>query len=176
MYVVRRRTDLGTDLSESLSALKEKLIDTPRVIVYCRTLMIYADLFSHFSYEVTTTLLLHLTLTFHITLFKLSCFFLNSMYSPLRDTMSFIHNNSYNSLKIIWSFKGSSPLGNEKCFRCTDFSVAIISLGTDADEVITEAFFTLTYQQRMLQCQESQSFSLATAIIDTRIYTTESRI
>ena len=51
MYVVRRRTDLETDFSESLSTLKEKLIDTLRVVVYCRTLMICADLFSHFSYE-----------------------------------------------------------------------------------------------------------------------------
>ena len=47
MYVVRRRTDLETDF---LSSLKEKQRDTPRVIVYCRTLMICADLFSHFSY------------------------------------------------------------------------------------------------------------------------------
>ena len=51
MYVVRRRTDLKTDFSESLNTLKERLIDTHRVIVYCRTLMICADLFSHFSYE-----------------------------------------------------------------------------------------------------------------------------
>ena len=43
MYVVRR-TDLETDFS---STLKEKQIDTPRLIVYCRTLMICADLFSH---------------------------------------------------------------------------------------------------------------------------------
>ena len=48
MYVVRRITDLQTDFS---STLKEKQIDTPRVIVYCRTLMICADLFSRFSYE-----------------------------------------------------------------------------------------------------------------------------
>ena len=47
MYVVRRRTDLETDYS---STLKEKQIDTLRV-VYCRTLMICADLFSRFSYE-----------------------------------------------------------------------------------------------------------------------------
>ena len=47
----RRRTDLETDFSESLSTLKEKHKDTLRVIVYCRTLMICADLFSHFSYE-----------------------------------------------------------------------------------------------------------------------------
>ena len=51
MYVVRRRTDLETDFSESLNTLKEKQIDTPRVIVYYRTLMKCADLFTHFSYE-----------------------------------------------------------------------------------------------------------------------------
>ena len=39
MYV-ERRTDLETDFSESLS-----------IVVYCRTLMICADLFSRFSYE-----------------------------------------------------------------------------------------------------------------------------
>ena len=50
MYV-ERRTDLKTDFSESLSTLKEKQKDTPRVIVYCRTLMICTDLFSRFSCE-----------------------------------------------------------------------------------------------------------------------------
>ena len=51
MYVERRKTDLETDFSESLSTVKEKQKDTLRVIVYCRTLMICADLFSRFSYE-----------------------------------------------------------------------------------------------------------------------------
>ena len=51
MYVERRRTDLETNFSESVSTLKEKQKDTLRVVVYCRTLMICADLFSHFSYE-----------------------------------------------------------------------------------------------------------------------------
>ena len=63
MYVERRRTDLETDFSESLSTLKEKQKDTLRVAVYCRTLMICANLFSRFSYEmgkVSTTLLVHL--------------------------------------------------------------------------------------------------------------------
>ena len=51
-YVERRRTDLETDFSESLSTLKEKQKDTLRVVVYCRTLIILcADLFSRFSYE-----------------------------------------------------------------------------------------------------------------------------
>ena len=56
VYVLRRRTELVTDFSESLSIFKKKLIDTPRVIVYCRTLMIYADAFSHFSYDSATEL------------------------------------------------------------------------------------------------------------------------
>ena len=50
-------------ISESLSTLKEKQKDTLRVVVYCRTLMICADLFSCFSYEMGTsqpTLLVHL--------------------------------------------------------------------------------------------------------------------
>ena len=51
MYVEKRRTDLETDFSKSLSTLKEKQEDTLRVVVYCRTLMICADLFSRFSYE-----------------------------------------------------------------------------------------------------------------------------
>ena len=51
VYVERRTTDLETDFSESLSTLKVKQKDTLRVVVYCRTFMIYADLFSRFSYE-----------------------------------------------------------------------------------------------------------------------------
>ena len=44
-------SDLEIDFSESLNTLKEKQKDTLRVVVYCRTLVIGADLFSHFSYE-----------------------------------------------------------------------------------------------------------------------------
>ena len=51
MYVERRRTDLETDFSESLSTLKEKQKDTLRVVGYCRTLMICVNLFSCFNYE-----------------------------------------------------------------------------------------------------------------------------
>ena len=57
MYVERRTTDLETDFSESLSTLKEKQKDTLRVVVYCRTLMICADLFSRFSYEMGKSLM-----------------------------------------------------------------------------------------------------------------------
>ena len=51
MYVERRRIDLETDFSELLSTLKEKQKNTVRVVVYCRTLMVCADMFSRFSYE-----------------------------------------------------------------------------------------------------------------------------
>ena len=51
MYVERRRTDLETDFSESLSTLKEKHKDSLRVVLYCRTLIICAALCSRFSNE-----------------------------------------------------------------------------------------------------------------------------
>ena len=76
MCVERRRTDLETDFSESLSTLKEKQKDTLRVVVYCRTLIICADLFSCFSYEmgkVSTTLLVHLN---GVKIVSLACFML----------------------------------------------------------------------------------------------------
>ena len=63
MYVERRRTGVETDFSESLSTLKEKQKDTLRVVVYFRTLMICADLFSVSVMKwgkVSTTLLVHL--------------------------------------------------------------------------------------------------------------------
>ena len=61
--------------------------------------------------------------------------------------MSFIHNNSYNSLKKSGrsniarhlEMKSVSGKQNNKVSEPRLFSVAINSLGTDADEVITEA-------------------------------------
>ena len=52
MYEVKRRAaDPTLDFAELLSTLQERLISTPRVNVYCRTLMLCADLFTNFSYE-----------------------------------------------------------------------------------------------------------------------------
>ena len=51
MYEVKKRTDPDTDFAPLLSTLREKLIRTPRVIVYCRTLKTCADLSDFFSYE-----------------------------------------------------------------------------------------------------------------------------
>ena len=69
------------------------------------------------------------------------------IYSPLRDTMRFIHNNSYNSLNKSGRSNAARHLERKvfQVHRITMyqnpgfFLVAINSLGTDADEVITEA-------------------------------------
>ena len=59
--------------------------------------------------------------------------------------MSFIHNNSYNSLKksgrsnAALHLESVSGAQNNKVSEPRLFSVAVNSLGTDADEVITEA-------------------------------------
>ena len=50
-YEVKTRTTLETDFQDLLSTLREKLVSTPRVVVYCRTLIMCADLFDHFTYE-----------------------------------------------------------------------------------------------------------------------------
>ena len=93
--------------------------------------------------------------------------------------MSFIHNNSYNSLKKSGRSNAASVSGaqNKKVSEPRLFSVAINSLGTDADEAITGGF-TLTYQERMLQAlpQKNSLAAAQTPITDTRIYTTDTRI
>ena len=80
--------------------------------------------------------------------------------------------------KIVWRCplrkKSVSGAQNNKVSEPRLFSVAINSSDTDADEVINRGF-TLTYQERMLQALPQKN-SLAAAITDTRIYTTESRI
>ena len=85
--------------------------------------------------------------------------------------MGFIHNNSYNSLKKSGRSNAARHSQNNKVSEPRIFSVAINSLGTNADEVITEA---LPYQERMLQALPQKN-SLAAVITDTHI-TTESRI
>ena len=50
-YEVRRRTDIDTDFADLVKTLEEKLIDTPRVIVYCQSLNTCSDLFAHFLYH-----------------------------------------------------------------------------------------------------------------------------
>ena len=50
-YEVKDRTDLETDLHHLLVTLKKEAIITPRVIVYCRSLDMCADLYAHFHFE-----------------------------------------------------------------------------------------------------------------------------
>ena len=50
-YHARRKSNIGNDFSRLLSTLREKLVLTPRVIVYCNTLLTCAEHFDYFSYE-----------------------------------------------------------------------------------------------------------------------------
>ena len=51
MYHARRKSTVDGDFAQLLSTLKEKLVLTPRVVVYCNTLLTCAHLFEYFSYE-----------------------------------------------------------------------------------------------------------------------------
>ena len=50
-YEVRQRVDIDTDFADMIGSLREKLVDSPRVIVYCQSLNIFSDLFAHFLYS-----------------------------------------------------------------------------------------------------------------------------
>ena len=50
-YEVRPRTDLDIDMKELLKSLQEHKSSAPRVIVYCRTLDMCANLYAHFHFE-----------------------------------------------------------------------------------------------------------------------------
>ena len=50
-YEVKRRTTFETDLDHVLSSLRNHSITAPRVIVYCQSLDMCADLYAHFHYE-----------------------------------------------------------------------------------------------------------------------------
>ena len=53
-YEVRNRTDIDSDMSGLVRTLGEKLVDTPRVIVYCQSLDTCSDLFAYFLYVLGT--------------------------------------------------------------------------------------------------------------------------
>ena len=50
-YEVKRRTDIESNLANIIDTLQAKLVDTPRVIVYCQSLNTCSDLFAHFLYH-----------------------------------------------------------------------------------------------------------------------------
>lgn len=50
-YEVRPRTDIDYDMKPFVCSLKKHLVEAPRVIVYCQSLNLCADLFGHFMAE-----------------------------------------------------------------------------------------------------------------------------
>ena len=50
-YEVKRRTDIESDFADLVGSLQSKLINTPRVIVYCQSLNTCSDLFAHFLFH-----------------------------------------------------------------------------------------------------------------------------
>ena len=50
-YEVKLRSDVDTDFLPLISTLREKSVHTPRVLVYCQSLDMCADLYAHFHYE-----------------------------------------------------------------------------------------------------------------------------
>lgn len=50
-YEVHAHSDVGTDMDLVVSSLKTQKNLAPRVLVYCRTLDMCADLYAHFHYE-----------------------------------------------------------------------------------------------------------------------------
>ena len=50
-YEVKWRTDIESDFDDLLGSLQAKLVNTPRVIVYCQSLNTCSDLFAHFLFH-----------------------------------------------------------------------------------------------------------------------------
>ena len=50
-YEVRKRNNIESDFADLVSSLCEKLVDTPRVIVYSQSLNMCSDLFAHLLYS-----------------------------------------------------------------------------------------------------------------------------
>ena len=50
-YEVNPRTDIDTDFRPLVDSLKERVVHTPRVLVYCQSLDMCAKLYTHFHHE-----------------------------------------------------------------------------------------------------------------------------
>ena len=50
-YEVHQRSDIETDMKPVLSSLKDHQNRAPRVIIYCRTMNMCADIYAHFHFE-----------------------------------------------------------------------------------------------------------------------------
>ena len=73
-YEVRPRTEIDTDMKTIICSLKEHKNKAPRVVVYCRTLDICADLYAHFQYELGNDSYYHLEVTKLVIIVCLACF------------------------------------------------------------------------------------------------------
>ena len=51
LYEVKARTTIDYDFSGLVHSLREKVIESPRVLVYCQSLNMCSDLYAHFLYE-----------------------------------------------------------------------------------------------------------------------------
>ena len=51
LYEVCHRTNIETDMRTLVTSLNECCIKAPRVIIYCQTLNMHADLYAHFHFE-----------------------------------------------------------------------------------------------------------------------------
>ena len=58
-YEVNPRTDIDTDFRPLVDSLKERVVHTPRVLVYCQSLGMCAELYAHFHQSYKR---LHITL------------------------------------------------------------------------------------------------------------------
>lgn len=50
-YSVKLRTDIEVDMLPLVTTLRERAVHTPRVLVYCQSLDMCADLYAHFQFE-----------------------------------------------------------------------------------------------------------------------------
>ena len=50
-HEVRTQTDIATDMEPFVRLLKNDLADAPKVVVYCQSLNMCADLYAHFLME-----------------------------------------------------------------------------------------------------------------------------
>ena len=50
-YEVKCRTDIRSDMEPFVHLLKKLQIDSPRVVIYCQSLNVCSDLYSHFLFE-----------------------------------------------------------------------------------------------------------------------------
>ena len=59
-YAVRPRTTIASDFQSILCTLWEKAIHAPRVLIYCQSLDVCADLYAHCHYKLRSVTIVYL--------------------------------------------------------------------------------------------------------------------